>query len=287
MPILFFDIIFLCILGLVVGSFLNALLWRLHEGMSLVHGRSMCPSCKVQLTWWELIPVISFLILGGRCRSCRVAISIQYPLVELTTALIFVGIGVFIDTQAPGGILGMIAGVVPLHVAAQLGVLLLFSAILIALFVYDLRWYLLPDIITIPACIVAFGANLFLFTPQPCFGGGLPCLLSTSWVNLLFAAAIGAGFFLFQYLVSHGTWVGGGDIRLGALMGFMLGYPGILMALFLAYMMGSIVGVGLLIGKKKGMKSEVPFGPFLTLATLITLLFQNDILTTLFALGIL
>lgn len=270
---LFFDIALLFVLGLAVGSFLNAFLWRLHEGVSLTQGRSMCPHCKTQLLGRDLVPLLSFLILRGRCRACKMPISYQYPLVELATGLIFVGIGMIFAAHTPGGILAVLGGGIPAQTSLQLVAYLLFAAILIALFVYDLHWYLLPDIITIPSIIAAFIVNGFLLSTQP--------------FNLLIAALIGGGFFLFQYLISRGRWVGGGDIRLGVLMGCMLGYPGIGVALFLAYMMGSIVGIGLLIGKKKGMKSEVPFGPFLTLATLIVLLFQNDILTTLFALGIL
>lgn len=274
MPFEIARLFFLLIFGLAVGSFINAFTWRLHEGMSLARGRSMCPSCRTPIQARDLVPLFSYLMLGGRCRTCKVVISPQYPIVELFCAILYILVGIFV-----GGVHGI--------VSPQVLLALFFIAALLALFVYDLRWYILPDIITVPAIVVGFLGSGFLFSPSPCFPDSAWCFLANPWFNLLFAAAIGAGFFFLQFAVSHGAWVGGGDIRLGGLMGVILGFPGILIALFLAYMMGSIVGIGLMAGKKAGMKSQVPFGPFLTLATVIVMLFGKDILAFVSALGFL
>lgn len=271
MPFEIARLFLLLLFGLAVGSFINAFTWRLHEGMSLARGRSMCPSCKVTLSWKELVPIASYILLAGKCASCRVRISPQYPLVEGATAALFALAGSALGSADPVGLAFALASI----------------SVLIALFVYDLRWYQLPDVITLPAIVAAFFANGFLLRPEPCLPGSALCFLENPWLNLLFAMAIGGGFFLLQYLISSGRWIGGGDIRMGALMGAMVGYPGILLALFIAYMTGSIVGIGLLLGKRAGMKSEVPFGPFLATATLIVMLFGNSLLALVQGVGFL
>ena len=138
-----------------------------------------------------------------------------------------------------------------------------FIAVLIVIFVYDLCWYLILDNITIPAIIIAFVSNLF-------FG--------IDFLNLTLAVVIGGGFFLLQFVVSRGKWIGGGDIRLGALMGALLGWPQILVALALAYFSGAIIGIGLVRFGKKELYSRVPFGTFLSVSTIVTLLYGDEIL---------
>ncbi len=229
--------ILLFILGLVVGSFLNCVIFRLEEGKSFLKGRSFCPFCGKVLGFWDLIPLLSFLFLRGRCRYCKKRISRQYPLVELFVGIIFVlvfryfGLGEFFF-------------------------LLLSSCFLVIIFVFDLKRYIIPDRIIYPAVLIAFFYRLF-------FDYG-------SWHYFL--SGLGAGFFfLLIVLVSKGKWMGVGDIKLALFMGFLLGYPNILTALFLAFLIGAIIGVGLVLAKKKGMKSEVPFGPFLVLGTFLAL----------------
>jgi prepilin signal peptidase PulO-like enzyme (type II secretory pathway) len=129
---------------------------------------------------------------------------------------------------------------------------------LIIIFVYDFKYYLILDSVVLPAIILAFIFNISL---------------GINFLNLLLAAALASGFFLLQFVVSKGTWIGGGDIRLGFLMGAILGWTQVLTALFLAYIIGSIFSIGLLLGKKKQMSDKVPFGTFLTLATFITMLY--------------
>lgn len=139
----------------------------------------------------------------------------------------------------------------------------LFICILIIIFIYDLRWQLILDKITLPAMVIAFGLNLWL---------------GTSWFNLLLALGIGGGFFLMQYLISRGRWIGGGDIRLGALMGLMIGWPQIIVALILAYISGAVVGIGLLATGRKQWSSRVPFGAFLSAATVVVMLWGEEML---------
>ncbi|NUM25522.1 MAG: prepilin peptidase [Candidatus Buchananbacteria bacterium] len=235
----------LFIFGLIIGSFLNVVIARLGKKKSFWSGRSECPKCKYQINWYDNIPVISFIILRGRCRNCHQSISWQYPMVELATALMFVWIYT---------VFGL---------GAKFFIYSVFSSFLMVLFVYDLKHYLILDRVSVPAMIVAFLGNIYL-------GAGL--------ADLLLGSAIGAGFFAAQYFISGGRWVGDGDIRLGAVMGLMLGWKFVLVALFIAYLTGATVGVFLMMLKKKKMSSEVPFGPFLTLATFITMLYGRELI---------
>ncbi|MFA6551123.1 MAG: prepilin peptidase [Patescibacteria group bacterium] len=252
---------FIFIVGLCFGSFLNCFIYRLHEQKTIL-GRSFCPRCKKQIAWYDNIPLLSFILLKGKCRHCKKKISWQYPAVELVTAVLFVLI--YINYQLPITNDQLVSSFqFPVSNIILFARDLIFISVLIIVFIYDLRWQLILDKITLPAMVIALGFNLFL-------GAG--------WQNLLLAAIMGGGFFLAQYLISRGRWVGGGDIRLGALMGLMLGWPQILTALFLAYVSGAIIGVGLLVARKKQWSSQVPFGTFLSAATVVVLLWGSKIL---------
>ena len=237
--------IIIFLIGLAIGSFLNVVICRLDQEKSPVRGRSFCPQCHRQIAWYDNIPILSFLLLGGRCRHCRESISLQYPLVELATAVIFI---LLYWRFGPG---------LPFLVTA------VFSCFLLVIFTYDLKHYLILDRVAVPAMIFAFLANLYL-------GLGF-------W-HLILGAIIGGGFFAVQFFVSQGKWVGDGDIRLGALMGLMLGWKYLLVALFLAYLIGAGFGLILIFLNKKKMSSAIPFGPFLAGATFITLLYGDQIL---------
>ncbi len=232
------------IFGLCVGSFLNALIFRLRQGRSVWRGRSQCPACRATLRWFELIPVASFVIQTGRCRRCRVKISWQYPLVELTTAILFI-LGL---QQYP------ISNIQYLFI--NLLIYWFIVSVLIVLFVYDLRYGELPDKITLPAILILLIYQIWRYW-----------ILDIGYWILVMALLVGGGFFALQYFLSRGKWIGGGDIRLGVLMGVILGWPKILVALFLAYVGGAIISVFLLLLKKKTLKSAVPFGVFLIPAT--------------------
>ncbi|MFH0819366.1 MAG: prepilin peptidase [Patescibacteria group bacterium] len=237
------------ILGLIIGSFLNVVVLRLKNGLSIMNGRSKCPNCKHVLGVLDLVPLFSFLFIGGKCRYCKKKISWQYFLVELTTAFIFTVVYVYFG----------------------LSFLTLFylviSAFLIVIFIYDFKYYLILDKIIVPAIILAFLGNLFL---EPALG--------RAWWELLIGGAIGGGLFLMQFMVSKGKWIGGGDIRLGLFMGLLLGWKLVLVALFISYLLGSFVGMFLLLKKRKKMQDALPFGTFLTISTFIVLIYGQVIL---------
>lgn len=235
------------ILGLVVGSFLNAVIYRLHVEVSFLKGRSYCPFCKHDLNFLDLVPLLSFIVLRGKCRYCHKPISWQYPLVEAATTLAFVLV------------------YFAFGLSAAFYVYLLFAAILILIFVYDLRYYLILDKVTLPAIVVCFLLSWLV--------------LKNDVIQLLLGALVGGGFFLLQYVVSKGKWIGGGDFRLGALMGVMLGLQPLLVALFIAYLLGSLIGLCLVFFGKKKLKSQVPFGTFLSGATFITFLISDQIIS--------
>ncbi len=244
---------FIFLFGLTVGSFLNCIIYRLQTGESFFWGRSFCPDCQHKLSWQDLIPVLSFLILKRKCRYCQQKISWQYPLVELATAIIF---------------LLLFLSVINVCTAVYL---LLISCFLIIIFVYDLKHYIIPDKVVYPAIFTAFLYQLF---------EGLEFEILRPILSSILASA----FFLIIVLVSRGKWMGVGDVKLAAFMGLFLGFPNILVALFLAFFIGAIIGIGLIFSGKRTLKSEVPFGPFLILGTFIAFFCGNQITNWYFSL---
>lgn len=236
--------VLLFILGCCIGSFINAAEYRLAKGEGVATGRSHCRDCTYTLAWYDLAPLVSFAVLAGKCRACKRPISWQYPLVELITGALFVA-AFFLRTP----------NLEPQSIAVLVrDLFVVFSAVF--LFVYDYKYSLLPDAVTVPSIAVFAATSL-------AFGMTLP--------SLLIGTAIGAGFFLLQYVVSRGRWVGGGDIRYGAMLGCLFGWPMVLVSLFLAYLSGAILGVGLLVSGRKKSGDAIPFGTFLSLSMLATL----------------
>ncbi|HQK63757.1 MAG TPA: prepilin peptidase [Candidatus Staskawiczbacteria bacterium] len=242
--VLIFGYFFSFILGLCIGSFLNCLIYRLETEKTL-KGRSFCPHCKHQLSWKDLMPVFSFAILGGKCRYCKKKISWQYPAVELATAAIFL--------------------LIFSHTTEIINLLFLFyiAASLVAIFVYDLKHYLIPDKILIPATIIVIAYRVLDFQ----------LLLNYFW-----AAIIASGFFLLIYLLSGGRAMGFGDVKLAILMGILLGISNTLLALFFAFVIGAIIGIISILLNKKSLKSEIPFGPFLVFGTFVALFWGPEII---------
>ncbi|NBS41111.1 prepilin peptidase [bacterium] len=235
---------FVFLVGICVGSFLNVVAFRTHEKRSFVSGRSACRACGTAIAPYDLIPVISYVMLGGRCRACTATISPQYPLVEFATGALFAAFYVH------DGLTAMLARD------------LTFVAFLVVLFVYDARYMQILDRFTVPAALIALAANVAL-------GMGVG--------NALLGALVCGGFFAAQYAVSRGRWVGGGDIRLGAVMGLMLGWPLSLVALIVAYLVGALYAFCLLAAGKAKMQTQIPFGTFLSFATVVTMLFGTQI----------
>ncbi len=268
---LYFFSFFVFIFGLIIGSFLNCLIWRLHKNKTIL-GRSYCPQCKHQIAWHDNIPVLSFLALRGKCRHCKKNISWQYPAVELMMGVLFV-IAFLINFQIFNFQFSNNFQLINFQffdsiVNLKSQILNLFKdwfviSVMTIIFIYDLRWYLILDIVTLPACVVIFLLNL---------------ILGISWQNMLISGIIGGSFFLLQYLISRGKWIGGGDIRLGLLMGIALGWPMVLVSIFLAYIIGSVVSIGLILTKRKQWSSQIPLGIFLSTATVIVLFWGEKIL---------
>jgi len=262
MEIIFYVAVF--IFGLAIGSFLNCVIYRLEQGKSFLKGRSFCPYCKKVLGFWDLIPVFSFLFLKGKCRYCGKKISLQYPVVEIITGVLFVLILNY-ELRIMNYEIFDFGNVI------NLLFLVLSSSFLILIFVYDLKHYIIPDRVIYPAILIAFFYCL------------IKLFYSFSGFNLemfySFLSAFGAGLFFFIIVfISKGKWMGIGDIKLAFFMGLLLGFPNILAALFFAFLIGAIIGVGLVLLKKKGMKSEVPFGPFLVAGTFIALFWGSEII---------
>ncbi len=228
------------IIGLCIGSFINALVWRVAHAKTL-GGRSMCVHCKKQLRNIDLIPVVSFFILKGKCRFCQKKISWQYPIVEIITAVAFV----FVTTQDIG----------PGMIHFQWIILTL----LITLFVVDFQYGILPDVLTLPAIATVVVLRLVMEPP-----------LSVVGVDMILGGLTGFSFFALQWIISRGKWIGDGDIRFGVLMGVLLGFPGVLLALLLSYSIGSFFAMGLLATHKRQWESRIALGPFLVIGTLIT-----------------
>ena len=244
---MFYLLIF--ILGLSVGSFLNVVICRLETKETIVSGRSYCPKCKAVLKWYDLIPVLSFLLQRRRCRYCNMKISWQYPMVEISTGVIFLLIFNFSAYSGP----------VLNWQFFNLVYYFIIVSFLIIIFVYDLKHYIIPDRIIYPAIIIAgiFNFQFLIFNQFSIF-------------NFSILSALGASsFFLSLVLVSKGKWMGLGDVKLAFLMGLILGWPNILLALFLSFFSGAVIGVGLIIFGKKGFKSQIPFGPFLAGSTIL------------------
>lgn len=243
-------LLFSGVLGLCFGSFINALTWRVATGRG-IGGRSMCPHCKKTLMARDLIPVVSFLVLRGRCRYCHKKISWQYPIVEIITALSFVLIAI-----QPIALERVVAEWV-------------IAVFLMSLFVIDLRYGVLPDILTIPAIIIGTVARVLLEG------------FSMAGVDMLVGGLVGLSFFALQWIVSKGKWIGDGDIRFGALMGVLLGFPGVLLALMISYSIGAMVAIGLLTAHKRQWGSRIALGPFLVVGTMITYYWGDRILSVL------
>lgn len=264
----FMIIAILFVLGLCLGSFVNAWVWRVREQskskkpkqeLSILHGRSMCPSCKHTLGAYDLVPVFSWLFLRGRCRYCRKPISVQYPAVELATASLFMLSYVFWPASWS------------VYQYMLLGFWLVQLVILMALAVYDLRWYLLPNRM-VAALGVVVGLQILV---QYVF------LRSGGWVLLssILAAAVGGGFFWILFQISDGKWIGGGDVKLGAILGLIVATPiKAFLVLFLASLLGLLIALPLLISRQAGKGTQLPFGPFLIAATIIVSLFGSQVI---------
>lgn len=279
-------ILILLVLGLCLGSFVNAFVWRHYqrefaplereaagpkkeikktpskqeltaEQLSIVRGRSMCTHCYHELAARDLIPVVSYLWLRGKCRYCGRPIQ-DSPLAELLTPLLFVVSYVFWPAALQGE--GLVLFIL----------WLVFLTGFVALIVYDLRWFLLPHSIVVPLIGLAL---LQVILEATVFGGGLTVLLRAFW-----GALVIGGLFFALHRISNEKWIGGGDITLGILLGLLVGGPAnALLLVFIASLLGTLVAIPLLALLRKPIRTtHLPFGPFLILAGVIVMLFGKQ-----------
>lgn len=247
--------LYAALVGLIVGSYLNVVIFRLPRGLSTVLPRSRCTGCGALIRPYDNIPVLSWLFLGGRCRACRARISWRYPLIEAITAALFVlcFLRFGLSVEAP--------------VAA------LFCAGMVALAAIDVEHYILPDRITYPG--IALGVLLQPFLSWARIGEGTRGALLGALVGALLGAGILLAIWWGWYLLRREEGMGLGDVKMLALIGAFLGWRGVLVALFFSALSGAVIGLALMAWRGLKMKSKLPFGAFLALGGLIAL-FAGD-----------
>jgi len=279
----------LFVFGLVIGSFLNVVALRYKDGGGLfanIYGRSHCMSCGKTLHWYELLPVISFIVLRGQCSKCKEKISFQYPIVELLSGLIFV--------LVPYKIISIYQSLYSPYLFIFIWILAFTTLLLIS--VIDLRLQIIPDSLNIFLVLLGI-AMIFIHSSMGDFGllkngmvGGsffgnyaLMFFIGNSpIINALLGLAFGGLFLGLIYVLTRGNGIGFGDVKLAIAMGLLLGWPDIFLSLVIAFIVGAIFGVGLMLTKRKTMRDAVPFGPFIALGITIVFFLGYDILNVYF-----
>lgn len=255
--------------GLIFGSFVNCVIWRLHSKESFVGGRSYCPRCRHKLAAADLVPLLSFLFLGGKCRYCKENISWQYPLVELATSVLALAAAfIFASGFMKLGIIDPATVLILVYYWAMIGILEI-------VFVSDLLWYVIPDEAIVFGVGLAALAQIFAaFSPlaRDLIAGDQS--LGGVFLTAVFSTLV----FLGIVVISKGKWMGLGDVKYAFLMGLVLGFPGIVAGLFLAFLSGAVIGLVLIAAGRKKLSSEIPFGPFLAAATLVALFFGQSVI---------
>ena len=273
------QILFLFLFGITLGSFLNVLILRYELGGAVfgrqLKGRSICHHCHKTLSWYELIPIVSFVIQLGKCRSCGEKILFQYPVVEIMAGIIVATIP-------------QILGFTPLAFVWVVALL-----VLLVISFIDARHYVIPDVLTAiiallgiaATAIIAIGDAPFLALIPGTFLGDYAFVFSFTnnpWLLRLTAAFVGGAFFSSIILLSRGKAMGWGDAKLIAAVGLLIGWPDILLVIMIAFIAGAIVGVTMLVGKKKRFKDALPFGPFIAFGVIMVVYFGYDIISLYF-----
>ncbi|MBE0427795.1 MAG: prepilin peptidase [Nitrospirae bacterium] len=241
------------IIGSIIGSFLNVCIYRIPRNLSIIVPSSMCPSCNAPIRPWDNIPLLSYISLRGKCRECKAKISFRYPLVELLNALLYVlilwrfGLGWF----------------TPVY-------FILCSSLIVITFI-DLDFQIIPDRITLPGIPIGLLAGSFLL-PDPFMRYSI-----LGFKSSIIGFLVGGGLFYVISVISRGG-MGGGDIKMMAMVGSFMGWKSAIMTTFFGSLTGSVFGLFLMLFKGKGRKTKVPFGPFLALGTIITLFYGQEIL---------
>ena len=259
MEFLIFPIALLFVLGLAIGSFLNVVIYRTVHGESFVKGRSHCPHCMKKISWYDNIPLLSFLLLHGHCRHCKKTISWAYPTVEFITGTLFVwwfflSVFVFRLSQAPFHFLQPVFWL-------TVGVLLVF------VFFADVLYGIIPD-----GAVIALTGAAFAYRTALAVSG----VMRPQDYAMSVASAFGACFlFYVLWELTKRKGIGFGDVKFAFPLGLLLGWPNILVGLFLSFVFGAVFGIASLVLKKKKFGQTLPFGPFLVIGTVVTLMFGN------------
>lgn len=248
--------------GLIIGSFLNVVVYRLNLAESFLFGRSYCPRCEKPIRWYDNIPLLSFVILGFKCRDCGEKISWQYPLVELFSGILFalVGSQFFVLEDAATWATAFYYWVI--------------VSFLLVIFVYDFLYMEIPSMVLWPAIGFTLAFNLFFDWSRV---GAIGNVLELATYSGVLAALAAFLFFFLMVAVSKEKWMGLGDAQLAILLGLILGWPEILLALMLSFSIGALTGIALILFKKKKMESKIPFAPFLILGTFAAIFFYAEI----------
>ncbi len=246
------------VFGLVIGSFLNVCIYRIPRNLSIIFPSSRCPACNNEIRAWDNIPVVSYLLLGGKCRNCRTKISLRYPLVEALNAFLYAAV---VWRYGIGWISVIFA--------------VLCSSLVVITFI-DLDFQIIPDRITLAGIPIGLLAGS-LILPDPFMRAA-----SLGYVASFIGALSG---FLFFFLIAELSYrllkqegMGGGDVKMMSMVGAFMGWKAVLLTTFMGSLAGSLIGIFLMIVKGRGRRAKIPFGPFLALGALITLFFGQEIL---------
>ncbi len=245
------EIVLIFILGLIVGSFSNVCIYRIPRNESIVYPASHCPKCRSNISPKDNIPLISYILLKGRCRNCKSKISLQYPIVELLTGLIYL-------------IVYLIFGL-----SIQSLIYIILSSTLIIIAFIDLNEQIVPDVISLPGIVIGFIISFFV-----------PYIL---FINSALGVLVGGGIILIIGLAGSVIFkkeaMGGGDVKLAAMIGAFLGWRYIIISLFLGFFLGALAGIFLILSKIKSREDAIPFGPFIVLGSFITLFWGEKIIS--------
>lgn len=252
-------IVIFFIFGLIVGSFLNVCIHRLPRNISIIRPSSACPSCNTPIKPWDNIPILSYILLRGRCRKCGERISLRYPAVELLNGLFYIAV---LNYFGLGWHLPFIFAFV--------------SAMIVITFI-DLDFQIIPDVITLPGIVIGLLSSSFLLPDPFSIQHSDFRLTVVGFKSSLIGFLLGGGLYYLIAVLSRGG-MGGGDIKMMAMVGAFIGWKAVLLTTLIGSLTGSIVGIFLMAFKGKGRKTKIPFGPFLALGAIITLFWGGKIL---------
>lgn len=239
------------IFGLVIGSFLNVCIYRLPESKSIVQPRSMCPNCGAPVRFYDNVPILSYIVLKGKCRHCDAPISFRYPVVECLSGLL--AVGVFLKYG----------------ITLESVIYYAFIATLLVITFIDIDHQIIPDVITLPGIPICFAASFVL--PK------------ITYLESILGILVGGGSLLVvawaYHLLTKKEGMGGGDIKLLAMMGAIVGWQGVLFTIFVASAVGTVSGMLIMLKTRKTMKLAIPFGPFLAIGSIVYILFGPQLIT--------